>query len=219
MFFRDRQKVDQKDCGDTQESSQGKLILASDRPSQGAHSAKAAATRPFCESAVSSRGVNAEHDADSNDTSKQRPEEDGQERSSQAHKSAHHRHHFYIAESHAFEASDQLINGCCAPQEQAAKCGAENAISKAQYAVGCEVWEKAEDQLSSHTVTRRDHGREKQPCDKPRPRNHVRQKSYAQVRDGENDDQAGEEQPLDGGLSDAKAFIRCHEEQTGGQFN
>jgi hypothetical protein len=79
--------------------------------------------------------------------------------------------------------------------------------------------ERANIEEHGGAVVRRDEEREDQAGQEPGEIDGVGQNADAQVGNGENDDQADKEQPLEGCGSDVESQVAAHEEQPSGQLN
>src|SRR5579871_2539600 len=202
---------------DTEERSERELILAGDGPAEIADGAEIAAACTLCERELPARCVKGKDDGATDDAAEQRAEENREKCAAQAEKRADHGHHFHVAHPHAFAPAPQFVERGDAPEQKAAERGSQQTVDQAD-----EVrrWNPVE-QLDAGEVDKlcvgwwHERG-EKESEDEARPIHKIGQESYAKIGDGQDDDDTGERDPLNGSVAD-DVFEIAHDKQAAGR--
>jgi len=204
-----REEEDDEEGGDAEEGAEGELVLGCDDQAErtGVAVAKAATSGARGEIAFPATGVENDDGNDADDAAKKGAEENGEEGSAEAEKGADHGHHFDVAHTHAIALADEFVNDGGGQEEQAAEGGAEEGVNDSGDAVRELVGQAEPQAINAQERTGENTRGEGQAEAEAEEVDGVREETNEEVSDDENDQEAAEEEPLEGGKRDTKGAV------------
>ena len=175
--------------------------------------------RPFGDVAPPPDHVENGHYANADKATEKCPEENGKKRAADSQKSANHRHHFDVTQAHTLALSDKFVERSGAPEEQAAEEGAEERIEDSKKDLRPGMQAELPGQNEGGRVIWRDTDGKRERETKAKPVHGIRKKTHADVGDDQNDQQALEEEELEGRKSDSERVTGEDKEHPGEEFN
>ena len=209
MLEEAREEEDDEEGGDAEEGAKGELVLGCDDQAErtGVAVAKAATSGARGEIAFPATGVENDDGNDADDAAKKGAEENGEEGSAEAEKGADHGHHFDVAHTHAIALADEFVNDGGGQEEQAAEGGAEEGVNDSGDAVRELVGQAEPQAINAQERTGENTRGEGQAEAEAEEVDGVREETNEEVSDDENDQEAAEEEPLEGGKRDTKGAV------------
>jgi len=204
-----REEEDDEEGGDAEEGAKGELVLGCDDQADriGVAFAQAAAGGARGEIAFPATGVENEDGSDADDATEEGAEENGEEGSAEAEEGADHGHHFDVAHTHAIALADEFINDGSGEEEQAAKSGAEEGVNDSSDALWESVGQAEPEAIDAQERTGENARGEGQAEAQAEEVHGVGEETDEEVSDDENDQEAAEEEPLEGGQGDAEGVV------------
>ena len=221
MLEEAREEEDDEEGGDAEEGAEGELVLGCDDQADriGVAFAQAAAGGARGEIAFPATGVENEDGSDADDATEEGAEENGEEGSAEAEKGADHGHHFDVAHTHAIALADEFVNDGGGQEEQAAEGGAEQGVNDSSDALRESVGQAEPQAIDAQERTGENARGEGEAEAQAEEVDGVREETNEEVGDDENDEEAAEEEPFEGGEGDAESVVGENEVGAGEELD
>ena len=221
MLEEAREDEDDEEGGDTEEGAEWELVLGGDDEAERVGVAVAQTTTGGACSEIALPADEVKHDdaADANNAAQECAEENGEKGSPEAEKGADHGHHFDVAHAHAIALANEFVSGGGGQEKHAAERSAQEGINDTRDAMREFVWQAEPQAIDTQERTGENARGEGQAEAQAEEGHSVGEETDEEVGDDENDQQAAEEEPLEGGQGDAEGVVSEDEVGAGEEFD